>query len=69
MKTTRTNIILNDDLVSEAMKLSKAASKKQMIEEAIQNYIAMIKRRQLAGLRGKVEWVGNLDQMRKGRIS
>jgi Arc/MetJ family transcription regulator len=68
MKTTRTNIVLNDQLVAEAMKLSRAASKKEMIEKAIENYIRLIKRKQLADLRGKVEWVGDLDKMRKGRL-
>lgn len=36
----RTNIVLNDDLVKEALKYSHAGSKKALIEEALKAYVA-----------------------------
>ncbi|HNP94506.1 MAG TPA: type II toxin-antitoxin system VapB family antitoxin [Cyclobacteriaceae bacterium] len=69
MKTTRTNIVLSDDLVEEAMQLSKAATKREMIENAIEAYIRGIKRKQLADLHGKIKWEGDLAKMRQGRFS
>jgi Arc/MetJ family transcription regulator len=35
----RTNIVLNDDLVREAMTFSQARSKRELIEEALRVYV------------------------------
>ncbi|MBW1696179.1 MAG: type II toxin-antitoxin system VapB family antitoxin [Deltaproteobacteria bacterium] len=37
----RTNIELNDDLVAEAQKYSKAKSKRALVEEALATFIAV----------------------------
>ena len=37
----RTNIVLNDDLIAKAMTLSKAHSKRGVVEEALTAYVAM----------------------------
>jgi Arc/MetJ family transcription regulator len=37
----RTNIDLNDDLMTEAQKYSKARSKKALVEEALAAFVAM----------------------------
>ncbi len=68
MKATRTNIVLQDDLVGEAMSLSRASSKKEMIETAIKEYIRWMKRQKLSGLKGKIQWDGDLTKMRTARI-
>ena len=60
----RTNIDINDDLLQEAMELSRSKTKKAIIELALQEYIKMMHRRELWSLRGKVQWDGDLEQMR-----
>ncbi len=35
----RTNIVLNDDLVREAMRFSQARSKRELVEEALQTFV------------------------------
>jgi Arc/MetJ family transcription regulator len=35
----RTNLVLNDDLMREAMRYSKAGSKRALVEEALQTYV------------------------------
>lgn len=35
----RTNLVLNDDLMREAMRYSKARSKRAVVEEALQTYV------------------------------
>ncbi|MFQ5742897.1 MAG: type II toxin-antitoxin system VapB family antitoxin [Acidobacteriota bacterium] len=35
----RTNIVLNDDLVREAMRYSTAKSKRALVEEALQTFV------------------------------
>jgi Arc/MetJ family transcription regulator len=60
----RTNIVLDDELVKEAMKLSHAHTKKQVVDLALQNLVAQLKRRNMKDLFGKVKWDGDLKKMR-----
>ncbi len=60
----RTNIDISDKLMDEALKLSSAKSKKDVVEQALDTYIRILKQRRLLELAGKVRWEGNLDEMR-----
>lgn len=61
----RTNIILEDNLVKEAMQLTGLSTKKGVVHLALQELVLSLKRKQIRKLRGKVSWEGNLDEMRK----
>ena len=61
----RTNIVLNDELVKEAMKLSHSNTKKEVIDLALQTFVAQLKRRNMKQLFGKVSWEGDLKKMRE----
>jgi Arc/MetJ family transcription regulator len=64
----RTNIMLNDELVDEAFKYSKAIStKRELIETALREYVNNRKRKDLRELRGKIKFRDNYDykSMRK----
>lgn len=37
----RTNLVLNDELVDEAMRLSSGRSKRAVVEEALRTYVAV----------------------------
>ena len=41
------------------------ATKKEVINEALTEYVKYQKRLSLASLQGKVKWVGDLDKMRR----
>lgn len=60
----RTNIDIDDALLKEAMKISKASTKKDLVHKALQEYVKMHKRKILVSLRGKVKWEGDLNEMR-----
>ncbi len=60
----RTNIDINDDLLAEAMELSRAKTKKEVVEQALENYVKMLNRKQILEWPGKVHWEGDLEQMR-----
>ncbi|WP_461104779.1 type II toxin-antitoxin system VapB family antitoxin [Spirosoma koreense] len=60
----RTNIDINDGLLEKALKMSKLKTKKAVVELALQEYINTMRRRDLLSLRGKVQWDGDLEQMR-----
>ncbi len=61
----RTNIVLNEQLVKEAMKLSHSRTKKEVVEIALQNLVDHLKRRNMKSLFGKVKWEGDLNKMRE----
>ncbi len=61
----RTNIEIDDDLMNKALKYSKLKTKKEIINEALTDYVKYQKRLNLASLQGKVKWVGDLDKMRR----
>jgi Arc/MetJ family transcription regulator len=60
----RTNIELDDVLVQQALQLSKLRTKKDVIHEALKNYVGWMKKKQLLELKGHVQWEGNLKEMR-----
>ena len=60
----RTNIELDDALVNQAKKLSKLKTKREVVQEALKNYIAFMKKKELLNLKGQVTWEGNLKEMR-----
>ncbi len=60
----RTNIVINDDLINEAMTLSKIKTKKAVVETGLKLLVQIKKQERLKSLRGKLEWDGDLDAMR-----
>ena len=65
---TRTNIILDDELVKSAFKYSKARTKKELIHRALQEFVENHKRIDIRNLRGKIQFREDYDykKLRKG---
>lgn len=61
----RTNIDLDDHLIEQALQLSKAKTKKEVVALALDSFVKSLQRQQLLALRGKVVWEGDLDAMRQ----
>ena len=57
----RTNIVLDDDLVAEAARLSGIRTKKDLVHEALRVFIATKKRKSLLDLQGKIEFAPGYD--------
>jgi len=64
----RTNIVLDDEIVNRAFRLSKAKTKKELIHEALKEFINSKQRLNLRDLRGKIEFRTDYDykRLRKG---
>jgi Arc/MetJ family transcription regulator len=60
----RTNIELDDILVNQAIKLSKLKTKREVVQEALKSYVAFMKKRELLNLKGRINWEGNIKDMR-----
>ena len=44
--------------------MSPFKTKEEIVEEDVKSYIALLKRQKMIDLFGKVEWVGDLNEMR-----
>ena len=60
----RTNIVIDDDLMKEAMTLSLLKTKKAVVETSLKLLVQIKKQERLKNLRGKLKWDGDLDAMR-----
>ncbi|MDZ7725683.1 MAG: type II toxin-antitoxin system VapB family antitoxin [candidate division KSB1 bacterium] len=60
----RTNIIIDDDLMHKALKLSDHKTKKATVEEGLKLLIAVKSQSTIRKYRGKLKWEGDLDSMR-----
>jgi Arc/MetJ family transcription regulator len=65
----RTNVILDDGLVAEALKVSHSKTKKALIHEALKEYVDNRKRLSLLDLSGKIQFRKGYDYktMREGK--
>lgn len=57
----RTNIVLDDDLVSEARQLTGIKTKRQLVHEALKLLVETKKRRSLLDLDGKIRFAAGYD--------
>lgn len=60
----RTNIEIDDKLIEEAMKISGQKTKKATVEAGLKLIISLNQQKKIRDLRGKLKWVGDLEQMR-----
>jgi Arc/MetJ family transcription regulator len=64
----RTNIEIDDDLMRQAMRRSGGRTKKAAVEEALRLLVKMHNQTSIRRWRGKVQWEGNLKQLRRTRV-
>ena len=62
--TMRTNIVIADELMNEAMALTQLKTKKAVVETGLRLLIQIKKQERIKSLRGKLKWDGDLDAMR-----
>ena len=63
----RTNIVIEDDLVREAIALTGAQTKREVVDLALRRLVQLERQREALSLEGTIEWEGNLDEMRLAR--
>lgn len=61
----RTNIVIDDSLMDEAMKASGAQTKREAVEMGLKTLLRLSRQGELRSLRGKLDWQGDLDAMRR----
>mgnify|MGYP001546033884 CR=1 len=60
----RTNIVIDDSLMEDALKVSGAHTKKEVVELGLKLLINMKKQEAVKQLKGKLKWEGDLEDMR-----
>ncbi len=64
----RTNIVIDDKLIQQAMRATGLKTKRAVVEEGLRLLIQIKGQSRIRRLRGKIQWQGNLDEMRSGRV-
>ena len=60
----RTNIVIDDRLMRDALRASGLKTKREAVELGLQTLVRLSKQRDIKQLRGKIDWKGDLDAMR-----
>lgn len=64
----RTNINLDDELISKGLKITGLRTKRELVDLALRELIRKEDQKSILALEGKFSWDGNLDELRKGRF-
>lgn len=57
----RTNIVLDDELLKEALRITGLSTRRAVVDEALRTLVRVRKRRDLRDLRGKVRFADGYD--------
>lgn len=60
----RTNIVIDDELMSQVMKLTGLRTKREAVELGLKALLKLKKQESIRYYRGKLNWEGDLDDMR-----
>jgi Arc/MetJ family transcription regulator len=63
----RTNIVIDDQLMREALRATGLKTKRDAVEEGLRTLVRLQKQEEIRQFRGKLAWRGDLDAMRRDR--
>jgi Arc/MetJ family transcription regulator len=63
----RTNIVIDDALMRDTLKATGLKTKREAVDEALRTLLRLKQQAELRKLRGKHDWVGDIDRMRRDR--
>jgi Arc/MetJ family transcription regulator len=63
----RTNIVLDDELIDKAKSMTGIRTIRELVHHALRELVRHKRQRDLIKLRGRIDWDGDLDEMRRGR--
>jgi Arc/MetJ family transcription regulator len=64
----RTNIVIDDRLMRQAMTASRLTTKRAVVEEGLRLLVQLRAQSRIRQLRGKVKWEGRLERTRAPRV-
>lgn len=63
----RTNIVIDEKLMADALKVSGAKTKREAVELGLRTLLQLGRQSEVRRLRGKVAWRGDLEAMRRDK--
>ena len=60
----RTNIVIDDKLMADALKTTGYSTKKEAVEQGLRLLVKRGEQQKIRDLKGQVRWEGDLDVMR-----
>jgi Arc/MetJ family transcription regulator len=63
----RTNIVIDDKLMREAIRSAGLKTKREAVELGLRTLVRLSKQGEIRRLRGKLDWQGDLEAMRSER--
>jgi Arc/MetJ family transcription regulator len=63
----RTNIVIDDDLMADAMRATGAKTKREAVELGLRTLLRLRQQQEIRRYRGKLPWSGDLAAMRTDR--
>ncbi|MDX9700744.1 MAG: type II toxin-antitoxin system VapB family antitoxin [Rhodocyclaceae bacterium] len=63
----RTNIVIDDQLMMDALKASGLKTKKEAVEQGLKLLVRRSRQQEIRKLRGRIKWEGDLEEMRGGK--
>ena len=61
----RTNIVIEDKLMRDALRASGLKTKREAVEEGLRTLLRLKRQEEIRKFRGKLPWKGDLDAMRR----
>jgi Arc/MetJ family transcription regulator len=65
----RTNIVIDDELMTKALRASGLPTKRAAVEAGLRLIVAVAGQGAIRSLRGTVDWEGNLEASRRSRVA
>ena len=60
----RTNIVIDDKLMDETLRMTGLKTKREAVELGLRTLLRLQQQEEIRKFRGKLQWEGDLDQMR-----
>jgi Arc/MetJ family transcription regulator len=60
----RTNIVIDDALMKQAMQASGARSKREAVEMGLRTLVKLQQQKEIRAFRGRLAWEGDLEDQR-----
>ena len=67
LHTMRTNIVIDDKLMRDALKATGLKTKREAVEMGLRTLLRLRQQEEVRRYRGKLRWEGDLEAMRAGR--
>ncbi|MBK8525131.1 MAG: type II toxin-antitoxin system VapB family antitoxin [Betaproteobacteria bacterium] len=63
----RTNIVIDDALMDNALKVTGLKTKREAVELGLRTLLQLRQQAQIKRFRGKLDWQGDLESMRRDK--